>query len=174
MVESSHPQTMQRMQSVPADNMVDQPMIQTVSTEFRRINSENPELVQETQQNINTVPVKDDFDHCLIMDSENFSQFTSEEEENKNELMQQLQSQFKNKEDQKLEAELFLDIFTDISIFQVGLVKPGNQKGSIESKDFFVPIFPFMYESIEHGEQIVDYRNAISLHLQPESSQRVR
>ena len=49
MVESSLPSAVQRMQSEPADEKIDHTMIQDVPTEFRRIQSENPDNVQPNQ-----------------------------------------------------------------------------------------------------------------------------
>ena len=67
-----------------------------------------------------------------------------------------------------LEPEHYVDVFSEINIFQVGIIKPENPNAEPKYA-CFIPIFPFMYEALDYGELIVDSKNTISLHLQPES-----
>ena len=46
---------------------------------------------------------------------------------------------------------MFFDIFEDIKTFQVGTLKPAASKNDLP---VFVPVYPFMYESVEYGETL--------------------
>jgi len=60
----------------------------------------------------------------------------------------------------------FLDIFTDVRCFQVGCLKPSADSATNPT---FVPIFPFMYESIGYGEML---RGRVRLSLLKQSRER--
>lgn len=78
------------------------------------------------------------------------------------------------REESQLHHAAYIDVFTEINIFQVGLIKPENPLSPATEKGCFVPIFPFMYEALDYGESIIDTKHTISLHLQPELDRRVR
>lgn len=74
----------------------------------------------------------------------------------------------------ELRPEHYIDVFTEINIFQVGIIKPENPGTESAESACFIPVFPFMYEDLDYGELIVDTRNTISLHLLPETASRVK
>lgn len=60
----------------------------------------------------------------------------------------------------------FHDVFSDIRVFQVGCLKPTADSTSLPT---FVPIFPFMYESVDYGETL---RGKIRLQMIMQSQER--
>ena len=62
---------------------------------------------------------------------------------------------------------MFLDIFTDVKQFSVGCLKPAADPKL--DLPIFVPIFPFMYESVEYGETL---RGKVRLSLIRQGAER--
>jgi hypothetical protein len=62
----------------------------------------------------------------------------------------------------------FLDIFDDIRTFQVGTLKPATSK---DECPIFVPLYPFMYSSVEYGETL---RGKVRMTLVKQSQERMQ
>ena len=67
-------------------------------------------------------------------------------------------------ESETLQVAEMLPVFDDITHFQVGLLKPAYSHSACQ-QPAFVPIFPFLYESLECGDIIMDREKALSLHI---------
>ena len=67
-------------------------------------------------------------------------------------------------ESEELQVAEVLPVFDDITHFQVGLLKPAYSHSACQ-QPAFVPIFPFLYESLECGDIIMDREKALSLHI---------
>ena len=67
-------------------------------------------------------------------------------------------------ESEELQVAETLPVFDDITHFQVGLLKPAFSHAACQ-QPAFVPIFPFLYESLECGDIIMDREKALSLHI---------
>jgi len=64
--------------------------------------------------------------------------------------------------------QMFYDVFSDIRTFQVGTLKPPKTKDELP---IFVPIYPFMYESVDYGETL---RGKVRMSLIKQSQERTQ
>jgi len=75
-------------------------------------------------------------------------------------------SQMTTSTDQKKD---WVDIFSEVNVFQVGCVKPVTPMASggdpFEKSSPFVPMFPFIYKDLQHGNLIKDRPGLVSLYL---------
>ena len=132
-----------------------------VPSEVRRIVSAMPDLGLSPQKELNDVL---ELDNCKNAPRSE-EQMSNHISQNQQDFEQPLLS-----EATELRPEHYIDVFTEINIFQVGIIKPEMESSQSAC---FVPVFPFMYEDLDYGELIVDTRNTISLHLLPETPKRV-
>ena len=133
-----------------------------VPSEVRRIVSAMPELGISPQKELNDVL---ELDNCknAPRTEEDLSSHISQNQQDIEPIILS--------ENTELRPEHYIDVFTEINIFQVGIIKPEKEASQSAC---FVPVFPFMYEDLDYGELIVDTRNTISLHLLPETAKRVQ
>ena len=62
-----------------------------------------------------------------------------------------------------------MDIFSEINVFKIGVIKPEKNGSSA-----FLPVFPFFYKMLDHGDKIMEGKHKISLLLAPEFRRKIK
>ena len=159
------------MQSTAEGEQVDFPMPEVVR-DLRRSVSDTPAMVLQSQHALNEVLAQDDLRDQERIEAQIISH-NQNEQDNISSYPPLSQLNIGSTSEITLDRETFVDIFSEINIFQAGIIKPKRVPTASSESECFIPIFPFMYEMLDYGESIVDTKNTISLHLQPETDRRV-
>ena len=148
---------MQNLQQAEESKMIDVPMNDEGTNQEMAVDYASSSPVAQPMEFMNQILMQDNINEKVIQQDQENKSLNSQFAES-----EQIQPEF-DRNSKQLELQEVINIFDNIDVFQIGIMKPVEGSESI-----FSPIFPFFYKMLDHGDRILESRSSISLFLSPE------